>query len=180
MVLLAPQFLTEANEALHKCRYALKFTYVYAFYLPEEHTYRHHFEMQQMELEKQTEDVCAAPNPAARCSPLLAVLASVVAAPSPAARPSPLLALLSSLYAIPHHALPSCRMQLAEQLEKPVSEINRMEVVNCSAMAKKRLRHLFEIVDSRPDDDVVEEAGGSSSSSEGAGSSTAVAEVPSR
>mmetsp|Transcript_63876 Transcript_63876/g.142567 ORF Transcript_63876/g.142567 Transcript_63876/m.142567 type:complete len:82 (-) Transcript_63876:439-684(-) len=69
---------------------------------------------------------------------------------------------------------------LAEQLEKPVSEINRMEVVNCSAMAKKRLRHLFEIVDSRPDDDVVEEAGGSSSSSEGAGSSIAVAEVPSR
>merc|ERR1719198_599517 len=101
------QYLTEANEALHECRYALKFTYVYAFYLPERHNYREHFEMQQMELEKQTED-------------------------------------------------------LAEQLEKPVTEIERMKVVNSFQMAKKRLRHLFEIVDSRARHE--EEAGGSSSS----------------
>ncbi|KAL1527401.1 hypothetical protein AB1Y20_016069 [Prymnesium parvum] len=51
------RFLNEANEALHECRYALKFTYVYAFYLPEKHNFRIHFEMQQMELEKQTEEL---------------------------------------------------------------------------------------------------------------------------
>lgn len=51
------QFLNEANKALHECRYALKFTYVYAFYLPEKHNFRVHFEMQQMELEKKTEEV---------------------------------------------------------------------------------------------------------------------------
>ena len=39
------QYLNEANEALHECRYALKFTYVYAFYLPEKHNFRVHFEM---------------------------------------------------------------------------------------------------------------------------------------
>ena len=50
-------YLNEANDALHDCRYALKFTYVYAFYLPQADNFRHHFEMQQMELEKQTEDV---------------------------------------------------------------------------------------------------------------------------
>ena len=27
------QYLVEANEALHECRYALRYTYVYAFYL---------------------------------------------------------------------------------------------------------------------------------------------------
>ena len=27
-------YLNEANEALYECRYALKFTYVFAFYLP--------------------------------------------------------------------------------------------------------------------------------------------------
>lgn len=53
------QYLKEANEALHECRYALKFTYVYAFYLPEKLNYRHHFEMQQMELEKQATTLTA-------------------------------------------------------------------------------------------------------------------------
>jgi len=99
------QYLNEANEALHECRYALKFTYVYAFYLPEKHNFRVHFEMQQMELEKQTED-------------------------------------------------------LSELLEKPVAEIERMKVVNSFQMAKKRLRHLFEIVEARQRND--EEAGSSS------------------
>jgi len=87
-------YLSDANEALHECRYALKFTYVYAFYLPQKATFRDHFEMQQMELEKQTED-------------------------------------------------------LAEQLEKPVEDINRMSVVDAYQMAKKRLRHLFEIVEAQ-------------------------------
>jgi len=101
------QYLTEANEALHECRYALKFTYVYAFYLPEKHNFRVHFEMQQMELEKQTED-------------------------------------------------------LAEQLEKDVKEIDRMKIVNSFQMAKKRLRHLFEIVEQH--NRAEEDAGASSSS----------------
>lgn len=55
-------YLNEANEALHDCRYALKFTYVYAFYLPQTDNFRHHFEMQQTELERQTEEVCDASN----------------------------------------------------------------------------------------------------------------------
>ncbi len=50
-------YLNEANEALYDCRYALQYTYVYAFYLPESSNYRHRFEMQQTELEKQTEDL---------------------------------------------------------------------------------------------------------------------------
>jgi len=100
------QYLFEANEALHECRYALKFTYVYAFYLPEKHNFRVHFEMQQSELETQTED-------------------------------------------------------LAGLLEQPVAEIERMKVVNSYQMAKKRLRHLFEIVEQRQR---AEEEGGSSSS----------------
>ena len=49
------QYLSEANEALHNCRYTLKFTYVYAFYLPREETHRLNFETQQAELENQTE-----------------------------------------------------------------------------------------------------------------------------
>ena len=49
------QYLVEANEALHDCRYALKFTYVFAFYLPRDANFRHHFEMQQTMLEQQTE-----------------------------------------------------------------------------------------------------------------------------
>ena len=51
------QYLMEANEALHKCRYALQFTYVFAFYLPQSGNFRHHFEMQQTELERQTEEL---------------------------------------------------------------------------------------------------------------------------
>eukprot|EP00965_Chrysotila_dentata_P102928 3397810-Pleurochrysis_carterae.AAC.5 len=51
------QYLNDANEALYECRYALQYTYVYAFYLPKKQTHRHHFEMQQTELERQTEDV---------------------------------------------------------------------------------------------------------------------------
>ena len=34
------KYVNEANEALHECRYALKFTYVYAFYLPQAHPSR--------------------------------------------------------------------------------------------------------------------------------------------
>jgi len=51
------QYLVEANEALHNCRYTLKFTYVYAFYLPRDDKHRHNFEMQQTELERQTEEL---------------------------------------------------------------------------------------------------------------------------
>jgi len=99
------QYLNEANEALYECRYALQYTYVYAFYLPESGNYRHHFEMQQTELERQTEE-------------------------------------------------------LAGHLEKDVAEIDRMTVVECYQMAKKRLRNLFDIVNSQSS----EEAGSSSTS----------------
>merc|ERR1719473_1943867 len=51
------QYLVEANEALRDCRYALKFTYVFAFYLPRDSTFRLHFEMQQSQLEMQTESL---------------------------------------------------------------------------------------------------------------------------
>jgi len=50
-------YLNEANEALHQCRFVLQYTYVFAFYLPQKHNFRHNFEMQQMELERQTEDL---------------------------------------------------------------------------------------------------------------------------
>ena len=53
--------------------------------------------------------------------------------------------------------------QLAEMLEKPVAEIDRKEVVNAFNMAKKRLKHLFEIVEQRYADE--ENGAGSSSSS---------------
>jgi len=85
------QYLNDANEALYECRYALQYTYVYAFYLPKKQTHRHHFEMQQTELERQTED-------------------------------------------------------LAEMLEKDVKDIQRMAVVDCYQIAKKRLANLFDIV----------------------------------
>ena len=49
------QYLNEANEALYECRYALKFTYVFAFYLPKDSNFKVHFEMNQTELEVQTE-----------------------------------------------------------------------------------------------------------------------------
>lgn len=49
------QYLNEANEALYECRYALKFTYVFAFYLPKDSNFKLHFEMNQTELEVQTE-----------------------------------------------------------------------------------------------------------------------------
>jgi len=49
-------YLMEANEALNECRYALKYTYVFAYYL-EGGNFREHFEMQQMMLEQQTEDL---------------------------------------------------------------------------------------------------------------------------
>lgn len=52
-------YLSEANEALYDCRYALQYTYVYAFFLPTTSNFRHHFEMQQTELERQTEEVCS-------------------------------------------------------------------------------------------------------------------------
>ena len=51
------QYLNEANEALYQCRYKLKFTYVFAFYLPRDDNFRHQFEMQQTELERQTEEL---------------------------------------------------------------------------------------------------------------------------
>ena len=103
-------YLNEANEALHECRYALQYTYVYAFYLPGEGNYRTHFEMQQMELERQTEG-------------------------------------------------------LAELLERAVEDINRMEVVHCFQMAKKRLRNLNELVET-------EEARAAVAGSSGQGSSS--------
>jgi hypothetical protein len=107
-------YLNEANEALYECRYALKFTYVFAFYLPKEANFRHHFEMQQTELERQTEE-------------------------------------------------------LAEQLEKEVAEIQRMDVVHCFQMAKKRLRNLMELVEAENSQWRAEqEAGGGSSSSHAA------------
>ena len=49
------QYLNEANEALYNCRYTLKFTYVFAFYLPRDDNFRLQFENQQTELERQTE-----------------------------------------------------------------------------------------------------------------------------
>jgi ariadne-1 len=75
------QYLVEANEALHECRYSLRYTYVYAFYLDKTSnlkassvdlklaTHAKHslspcasclqanFEMQQSELERQTEEL---------------------------------------------------------------------------------------------------------------------------
>jgi len=51
------QYLIEANDSLYECRYALQYTYVYAYYLPEKGNYRTHFEMQQAELERQTEEL---------------------------------------------------------------------------------------------------------------------------
>ena len=103
------EYLNEANAALHECRYALKFTYVFAFYLPKESNFRFHFEMQQTELERQTEE-------------------------------------------------------LAEQLEKPVEEIERMHVVHCFNMALKRLRNLMELVEAERSREV--EAGEAGSSSD--------------
>lgn len=132
-------YLNEANEALYECRYALKFTYVFAFYLPKEANFRHHFEMNQTDLEKQTED-------------------------------------------------------LAEMLEKDVSEIQRMEVrdacmltsrslsltpaltfsmppalslfqvVHSFQMAKKRLRALMELVEAERLSEQANGDGASSSS----------------
>eukprot|EP00964_Phaeocystis_antarctica_P112931 scaffold77049_cov100-Phaeocystis_antarctica.AAC.2 len=74
------QYLVEANEALHECRYALRYTYVYAFYLDKSSNLKEvpsirnwrpvenrltpcssysqaNFEMQQSELERQTEEL---------------------------------------------------------------------------------------------------------------------------
>jgi len=51
------QYLVEANEALHECRYALRYTYVYAFYLDKAGNHKNNFEMQQAELERQTEEL---------------------------------------------------------------------------------------------------------------------------
>ena len=136
------QYLVEANEALHECRYALRYTcvlhsrtrtdpsppeaavparrrYVYAFYLEKSGSHKHNFEMQQSELERQTEEVRQHESPAA---------------------PRLLLA----------HACASCASaQLAGLLERDVKDIERTEVVHCFQMAKKRLVNLFEIVDSR-------------------------------
>lgn len=51
------QYLVEANEALHECRYSLRYTYVYAFYLDKTSNLKANFEMQQSELERQTEEL---------------------------------------------------------------------------------------------------------------------------
>jgi ariadne-1 len=51
------QYLVEANEALHECRYALRYTYVYAFYLEKSGNHKANFEMQQSQLEMQTEEL---------------------------------------------------------------------------------------------------------------------------
>ena len=111
--------MTEANQALHECRYALKFTYVYAFYLPEKSNFRDHFEMQQMELEKQVK-----PPKGARSDALPPVLAF------PCGQASK------------RSLCPLCQTEdLAEQLERPVAEIERMKVVNSYQMAKKRYGH---------------------------------------
>ena len=112
-------YLNEANEALHECRYALKFTYVFAFYLPQDSNFRDHFEMEQRNLEMQTEE-------------------------------------------------------LAEHLERDVAEIQRMDVVHCFQMAKKRLRNLMEIVEAERSQWRKEQidSGAGSSSSSGAGSSS--------
>merc|ERR1719399_9206 len=113
-------YLNEANEALYECRYALKFTYVFAFYLPSDDNFRDHFEVEQRNLEMQTEE-------------------------------------------------------LAEHLEKDVSDIQRMDVVHCFQMAKKRLRNLMEIVEAEQSQWREEQQGSSSgagSSSGGAGSSS--------
>jgi len=109
-------YLNEANEALYECRYALQYTYVYAFYLPKETNYKHHFEMQQTELERQTEE-------------------------------------------------------LAELLEKEVADIQRMDVVHCFQMAKKRLRNLIELVEAEEGGSNARQSNeGSSSGSASAGS----------
>lgn len=50
-------YLNDANAALYECRYALQFTYVYAFYLPKDGNFRVQFEMNQTELERQTEEL---------------------------------------------------------------------------------------------------------------------------
>jgi len=50
-------YLNDANEALFQCRYALKFTYVFAFYLDQGHNFKLQFENQQTELERQTEEL---------------------------------------------------------------------------------------------------------------------------
>ena len=50
-------YLNEANEALYECRYALKFTYVFAFYLPKDDNFKVNFESNQSELERQTEEL---------------------------------------------------------------------------------------------------------------------------
>lgn len=58
-------------------------------------------------------------------------------------------------------------------MERDVREIVRQDMVHCFQMALKRLRNLFELVDSRPGADGEGEGGGggSSSSNDGAGSS---------
>ena len=50
-------YLNDANAALYECRYTLQFTYVYAFYLPKDGNFRVQFEMNQTELERQTEEL---------------------------------------------------------------------------------------------------------------------------
>lgn len=59
----------QANDALSECRYALQHTYVYSYYLPAADdgggNYKDHFEMQQMELERQTEEARPRPTPLA-------------------------------------------------------------------------------------------------------------------
>jgi len=48
---LNPDFLTEAQDLLAKVRHALKYTYIYGFYLPKDAAFRALFEMQQTKLE---------------------------------------------------------------------------------------------------------------------------------
>jgi len=50
-----PQFLMQAQETLIKCRHALKYTYVFGYFLPQNHKFRPLFEDQQTKLEAVTE-----------------------------------------------------------------------------------------------------------------------------
>jgi len=50
-----PNFIMESVELLIKCRHALKYTYVYGFFLADNSAFRPLFEMQQTKLESVTE-----------------------------------------------------------------------------------------------------------------------------
>ena len=177
-------YLNEANEALHECRYALKFTYVFAFYLSSDGSFRDHFEMEQKMLEMQTEELaehlekgalavwrrhrrvqsrtafshartrfCRAPRTRAHASLRARTRLYLCRA-------------LSAARSLPRASLPllsrrACALPLAE-----VADIQRMEVVHCFQMAKKRLRNLMEIVEAENSQWRREQQGGAGSSSD--------------